>query len=79
MIRSIGRTLGQRSIPSDPATSPQQLFGRFSLALWRGNACSWLHRVPLIPRHSLREALYCACVSLVIMMMMMTRKSRNRV
>ena len=49
MIRSIGRALGQRSNPSDPATSTQQLFGRFALALWRGNACSWLHRVPLIP------------------------------
>ena len=47
MIRSIGKALGQRSNPLDPQSCSKHLFGRFSLTLWRGNACSWMHRIPL--------------------------------
>ena len=35
--------------PSDPATSTKHLFSRVSVVLWRGNACSWLHRAPFTP------------------------------
>ena len=46
IISSIGKMLGQRSNPSDPATSISHLFGCLSISLWRGNACCWLHRFP---------------------------------
>ena len=49
MVRSIGRVLSQRASSPDPSTSTKHLFGRLAIALWRGNACSWLHRVPSTP------------------------------
>ena len=42
-IREIGSAIQARS-GSLEATN--QLFGRFSIALWRGNAVMWLHRQP---------------------------------
>ena len=48
-IRSIGDAISQRSNPLDPSTCTIQLFHRFAIALWRGNACLWLHRQPPLP------------------------------
>ena len=44
-IRAIGRAIEARS-GSPLATT--QLFGRVSVALWRGNAAMWLHRQPTL-------------------------------
>ena len=49
MVRLIGKVLGQRVSPSDPSTSTKHLFGRMAIALWRGNACLWLHHYPFVP------------------------------
>ena len=47
-IRSVGRLLGQRvGIP--PAESSRHLFQRLAIALWRGNAALWIHRLPSRP------------------------------
>ena len=48
-VRLIGKVLGQRVSPSDPSTSTKHLFGQLAIALWRGNACCWLHRYPSVP------------------------------
>ena len=47
MTRAIGKALGKRTNPDDPSTSTKHLFGRLAIALWRGNACCWIHRTPL--------------------------------
>ena len=47
MTRAIGKALGKRTNPDDPSTSTKHLFARLAIALWRGNACCWIHRTPL--------------------------------
>ena len=47
-IRSIGRTLGERLISTDPVDMTN-LFGRLVIALQRGNASLWIHRHPTFP------------------------------
>ena len=47
MTRAIGKALGKRTNPDDPSTSTKHLFGCRAIALWRGNACCWIHRTPL--------------------------------
>ena len=47
MTQAIGKVLGKRTNPDDPSTSTKHLFGRLAIALWRGNACCWIHRTPL--------------------------------
>ena len=48
-IRAIGRAIADRAGTSDPSISVKQLFSRLAIALWRGNACLWLHRHPTVP------------------------------
>ena len=48
-IRSLGEAIAQRVNPQDSSTCIKQLFHRVAIALWRGNACLWLHRQPTLP------------------------------
>ena len=49
-VAAIGRAIGHRSGSPDPSSTSKHLFGRLAIALWRGNACLWLHRHPsLLP------------------------------
>ena len=56
-IRAIGRAIEQRaassssisSHPSSTSSYTAQLFHRFAICLWRGNACLWMHRQPPLP------------------------------
>ena len=48
-IRSIGKAITQRVTPQDSPTCRKHLFHRVAIALWRGNACLWLHRLPTLP------------------------------
>lgn len=49
LVRSIGMSIAQRSSCQDVSSSINQLFHRLAIALWRGNACLWLHRHPSLP------------------------------
>ena len=48
-IRAFGRAIAQRVRPLDSTTCTTQLFHRVAIALWRGNATLWLHRLPTLP------------------------------
>ena len=48
-IRCIGKAMAQRVTPQDSSTCRKHLFYRVAIALWRGNACLWLHRLPTLP------------------------------
>ena len=48
-VRSINRAIADRAGSPDPAITSWHLFGRFAIALWRGNASLWLHRHPTLP------------------------------
>ena len=48
-VRSIGRAITDRAGSPDPAITSRHLFGRFAIALWRGNASLWLHRHSTLP------------------------------
>ena len=48
-VAAIGRAIADRSGSPDPSSTSKNLFGRFAIALWRGNACLWLHRHPSLP------------------------------
>ena len=48
-IKAIGKAIAQRVTPRDSSTCTKQLFHRFAIALWGGNACLWLHRHPPLP------------------------------
>ena len=48
-IRSLREAIAQRVNPQDSSTCVKQLFHRVAIALWRGNACLWLHRQPTLP------------------------------
>ena len=48
IIQAIGKALGKRTNPDDPSVFTKHLFGRLAIALWRGNACYWLHHSPFI-------------------------------
>ena len=48
-VRSIGHAIADRSGSLDPSTTSRHLYGRLAIALWRGNACLWLHRHPTLP------------------------------
>ena len=48
-IRSIRKAITQRVTPQDSPTCRKHLFHRVAIALWRGNACLWLHRLPTLP------------------------------
>ena len=45
----IGKAMAQRVTPQDSSTCRKHLFYRVAIALWRGNACLWLHRLPTLP------------------------------
>ena len=48
-IKAIGRSLRLRSGSDRESDPTRHLFGRISLALWRGNALMFIHRSPTIP------------------------------
>ena len=48
-VAAIGRAIVHRSGSPDPSSTSKHLFGRLAIALWRGNACLWLHRHPSLP------------------------------
>ena len=48
-VRAIGKAIAQRTGPHVSSTSTSQLFHRLAIALWRGNACLWIHRHPSLP------------------------------
>ena len=50
-VRSIGigKAIADRVGTTDSSNSSKHLFGRLAIALWRGNACLWLHRLPTLP------------------------------
>ncbi len=47
-IRDIGRSIGLRSGADGDKTTTKHLFGRVSIALWRGNASMLIHRSPTL-------------------------------
>ena len=47
-LRSLGQAIASRSGSLDPPATTRQLFQRFALALWWGNACLWLYRQPTL-------------------------------
>ena len=49
VVRTLGEALAQQGGYQDPTTTTSHLFNRLSIALWRGNACLWLHRQPPPP------------------------------
>ena len=47
VLRSLGKALTQRvGYQDDSSVCTKQLFHRTAIALWRGNASLWLHRLP---------------------------------
>ncbi len=48
-ITNISRAIENRCGTSDSTPTTSHLFGRLAVALWRGNASLWLHRLPTIP------------------------------
>ena len=48
-VISISRAIHNRSGSSDSSPTTSHLFGRLAVALWRGNASLWLHRLPTLP------------------------------
>ncbi len=48
-ITIISRAIENRCGTSDSTPTTSHLFGRVAIALWRGNASLWLHRLPTIP------------------------------
>ena len=48
-VRSIGKAIADRVGTTNSSNSSKHLFGRLAIALWRGNACLWLHRLPTPP------------------------------
>jgi len=48
VVRTIGRGFARRS-GSSTASTISHLFGRIAIALWHGNASSWLHHHPFSP------------------------------
>ena len=49
LIRSLGELIAQRVSHLDSYDPTSHLFYRFAIALWRGNACLWVHRQPSLP------------------------------
>ena len=50
-VRSLGRAIADRTGSMDPISTTRHIFQRFAIALWRGNACLWLHRHPTLPSY----------------------------
>ena len=48
-VAAIGLTIADRSGSPGPYSTSKNLFGKLAIALWRGNACLWLHRHPSFP------------------------------
>ena len=48
-IKSIGKAISLRAGPQVYTSCTKQLFHRVAIALWRGNASLWLHRLPTLP------------------------------
>ena len=48
-IQVIGRSIRLRSGADRDTDTTKHLFGRVSLALWRGNASMLIHRAPTLP------------------------------
>ena len=48
-VAAIGRAIANCSGSPDPSLTSKHLFDRLAIALWRGNACLWLHRHPSLP------------------------------
>ena len=64
IVRRLGDFISQRVSQSSSGSTPcsKQLFHRLAIALWRGNACLWLHRQPTLPPLSGRFCVVCVCV-----------------
>ena len=50
-VRSLGRAIADRAGSMDSISTTRHIFQRFAIALWRGNACLWLHRHPTLPSY----------------------------
>ena len=50
-VRFLGRAIADRTGSMDPISTTRHIFQRFAIALWRGNACLWLHRHPTLPSY----------------------------
>ena len=50
-VCSLGRAIADRTGSMDPISTTRHIFQRFAIALWRGNACLWLHRHPTLPSY----------------------------
>ena len=48
-IQNISRAFDIRCGTTDSSPTSGHLFGRLAIALWRGNASLWLHRLPTLP------------------------------
>ena len=48
-IRSIRHTIGQRDNSTESLLTTKHLFRPLAIALWRGNASCWIHRLPTLP------------------------------
>ena len=48
-IRSIRHAIGQRDNSTESLLTTKHLFGPLAIALWRGNASCWIHRLPTLP------------------------------
>ena len=50
LVRSLGDLIAQRVVSHLDSYDPtSHLFYRLAIALWRGNACLWVHRHPSLP------------------------------
>ena len=48
-IKAIGQAIANRTNITEQAPTTKHLFGRLTIALWRGNVNLWLHRYPTLP------------------------------
>ena len=49
LVRSLGKSIAQQASCQDSTSPTSQLFHRLAIALWRGNACLWIHRQQPLP------------------------------
>ncbi len=43
LVRSLGKSIAQQACFQDSTSPTSQLFHRLAIALWRRNACLWIH------------------------------------
>ena len=80
LLRTLSTQFGPSAVPSPtglvPLTLPSLrgiLFGRFAIALWRGNASLWLHRHQTLPRGSL-AVFFISCTFSILLLLFIDKE-----